>query len=404
MTAGRTTLLGVLVLGACAVAGAVGPPDPARYIDYLESPERAAWQKPDEVVRALGLAGGETVADLGAGSGYFTVRLARAVEPKGKVLALDVDGRLLRYLDERVSREGIHGTESRVVEPDDAGLAERSVDLVFLCNVYHELSDRAAYLRKLGRALRPGGRIAIVDFEKRADITEGPPFREKVARETVLEELGQAGFRLSVEHRFLPLQYFLVFAPNDAGTAAATELESLVAAVDSTVKLRLSPERTTAEVARALRGFLDAGRLDDRWRHPLPGVPITTYLLRAAADGSFSIAVLVIRPGGRTPLHDHRTWTVWGTLEGRDRETRYQRGRAAADGFPDLRVVGTRVLPDDGVAIVPLPPGDLHVVENLGEAPSISIHVHGADMSGLERSAYDLERRSVRSFVQSYER
>jgi predicted metal-dependent enzyme (double-stranded beta helix superfamily) len=155
-----------------------------------------------------------------------------------------------------------------------------------------------------------------------------------------------------------------------------------------------------ARVAEVLRRFLREGTLDEAVRTPHPGLDVTTYLLYVAPDGSFSIASLVIRPGARTPIHDHQTWTVWGTMVGADRETRYE--ARGAGPVPDLIPVGTRTLPDSGVSLIPGPPQDIHRLENVGSEPSVSIHIHGADMSRQTRNAYDERKKTVTQFVQSY--
>ncbi|MGH7821178.1 MAG: hypothetical protein ACREQ9_15540, partial [Candidatus Binatia bacterium] len=132
---------------------------------------------------------------------------------------------------------------------------------------------------------------------------------------------------------------------------------------------------------------------------PHPGLEVTTYLLHVADDGSFSIAALVIRPGGRTPIHDHRTWTVWATLRGEDRETRFLR---KADASAELVPIGARTVRGNAVSLLQDAPEDIHRLENAGATPSVSIHVHGADMSRQVRNAYDERKRTVTPFVQSY--
>ncbi len=174
----------------------------ARY----EAADRLAWQKPDDVVRALRLRPDAHVADLGAGSGYFALRLARAV-PEGRVFALDIEPEFVRRLSGRARGERIANLETRLVSPDSAGLAPASVDLVLIVNTYHHLPERARYLAELRAALRPGGRIALVDFHP--DSTKGPPKEHKLPKRRVLDEAQLAGLTLVREHTFLPEQYFL---------------------------------------------------------------------------------------------------------------------------------------------------------------------------------------------------
>ena len=180
------------------------------WLERLESPSRAAWQKPDEVVDALALKAGDAVADIGAGSGYFSTRFARAVGETGKVFAVDIDEGLIRHLRERASQEKLENMEAVLAKPDDPKLAARSVDVVFICNVLHHVENRAAYYKKLAAALRPGGRLAVVDFFKR-ELPVGPGVEMKIAREAMVRELRDAGFRVEEEFDFLPHQYFLVF-------------------------------------------------------------------------------------------------------------------------------------------------------------------------------------------------
>jgi cyclopropane fatty-acyl-phospholipid synthase-like methyltransferase len=174
----------------------------------FDSPERDAWQKPDDVVRALALPPDAAVVDLGAGTGYFAARLARAL-PGGRVLGLDVEPNMVRFMTERAKREGLTNLVARETPKDRAGL-EGPVDLVLLVDTYHHLSDRPAYFRALRSSLTPRGRLAIVDF--RLESERGPPKEHRLAPERVIAELAEAGFALSGRHEFLPDQYFLVFS------------------------------------------------------------------------------------------------------------------------------------------------------------------------------------------------
>ena len=179
--------------------------DPER----LERPERERWQKPDQVVRQLGLKAGQVVADIGAGSGYFTRRLARAVAPGGRVYAVDIDPRMLRYLAQDVAVRGIENIVTVLAPEGDPMLAAHSVDLVFVCNTVHHFGDRPDYYRRLIRLLRPDGRLAVVEFVKR-QLPVGPPPEHKITRAELIQEITAAGFRLLGEET-LPYQNFLVF-------------------------------------------------------------------------------------------------------------------------------------------------------------------------------------------------
>jgi ubiquinone/menaquinone biosynthesis C-methylase UbiE len=186
--------------------------DPAAYIAALEDPTRDAWQKPRDVIDALGLRAGERVADIGAGSGYFTLRFAHHVGADGRVYAIDVSQEMLTHLEQQVKAAGLTNVEAKRVPPDDPQLPEGSIDRAFFCDVWHHVDDQAGYLDKLKRALRPSGQLVMIDFHKR-ELPVGPPVSMKIAREDLIAQLERHGFRLVREHSFLPYQYFLVFEP-----------------------------------------------------------------------------------------------------------------------------------------------------------------------------------------------
>ncbi|GIX49180.1 MAG: hypothetical protein KatS3mg131_3391 [Candidatus Tectimicrobiota bacterium] len=193
-------------------SAAPGFSDVERALRLFEDPQRETWQQPEKVIAALRLRPGDVVADIGAGTGYFARRLAAAVGPQGKVLALDIEPALVAYMQEDARRRGLPNYEARQVAPHDPGLAPGSVDVVFLCNTYHHLEKRVAYFRALRQALKPGGRVVIIDFYQRP-LPLGPPPQVKVAQQTVVAEMQQAGYRLHQAHGFLPYQYFLEFVP-----------------------------------------------------------------------------------------------------------------------------------------------------------------------------------------------
>lgn len=180
------------------------------WIAALENPERDGWQKPDKVLRALGLEAGSSIADIGAGSGYFSVRFARAVGPAGKVFAADIDEGLIQHVAHRAGELGLANIEPVLGVPDDPRLPDESVDLIFICDVIHHVENRAAYYPKLARALRAGGRLVIIDFYKR-ELPVGPGPAMKIAKDDMIREITQAGFALTEQFDFLPYQYFLVF-------------------------------------------------------------------------------------------------------------------------------------------------------------------------------------------------
>jgi ubiquinone/menaquinone biosynthesis C-methylase UbiE len=186
--------------------------DPAYWSTVFDDPARAAWQKPEQVVAALGLRPGQCVADLGAGTGYFSRPLSAAVGPAGTVLAVDPEPNLVAYLRERSEREATANVVPILASHDNPRLPPGFVDVVLIVDTYHHIDDRITYLRNLRRALRPSGRVAVVDWQKRP-LPVGPEMDHKLAREQVVDEMDAAGYRLAEEPGFLPYQYFLIFTP-----------------------------------------------------------------------------------------------------------------------------------------------------------------------------------------------
>ena len=173
----------------------------------FDDPARDAWQKPHEVITALSPAPDSAVADIGSGTGYFAARLAHFV-PKGRVYGVDTEPEMVKYLAERAKREGLPNLVSVAGRPDDANLPAK-VDLVLMVDVYHHISDRERYFGKLRGSLKPGARVAIIDF--RLDASSGPPKKDRIAPAQVKSELAKAGYAFAKEHTFLPDQFFLVF-------------------------------------------------------------------------------------------------------------------------------------------------------------------------------------------------
>jgi arsenite methyltransferase len=184
--------------------------DSPAYIAMLEDPARDAYQKPAEVVAALALKPGEVVADIGAGSGYFALRMAKEVGPTGRVYAVDVSPDMIVHLNRRLRDAGVTSVQTILSAPDDPLLSDSSVDRFFICDTWHHIDDQAKYLGLMKRMLRPAGQVVMIDFQKR-DLPVGPPLHMKIAREDLLKQMEAAGFRLAREHTFLPYQYFLVF-------------------------------------------------------------------------------------------------------------------------------------------------------------------------------------------------
>jgi ubiquinone/menaquinone biosynthesis C-methylase UbiE len=178
-----------------------------QWAHVLDDPGRDAWQKPHEVIQALNPGPDAVIADIGSGTGYFAVRLANMV-PKGRVYGVDVEPDMVNYLAERAKREKRGNLIAVAGSAGDPRLPEK-VDLVLLVDVYHHIENRQRYFRNLHASLKPGGRIAVIDF--RLESAEGPPRAARVAPQRVIDELKAAGYHLSKKHDFLPNQYFLVF-------------------------------------------------------------------------------------------------------------------------------------------------------------------------------------------------
>lgn len=195
------------------------PEDLRAFLARMEAPDRARWQRPGRVVRLLGLRRGQTVCEVGAGSGYFTLRLARAVGPRGRVFAVEAEPRILAILRQRLAKARVRNVTPVLALDDDPLLPAACCDLALVVNTYHHFPDGPAYLRTLARTLRPGGRLANIDFHRR-ETPVGPPVEQRVARETFLADARRAGLGLVLEFDPLPYQYFVVLRPRRASIAA----------------------------------------------------------------------------------------------------------------------------------------------------------------------------------------
>jgi predicted methyltransferase len=184
--------------------------DSKAYIAMLEDPERDAYQKPHEVLMALDLKPGEVIADLGSGSGYFTLRLAAHVGDAGKVYAVDVAPDMVVHLNRRLRDAGVKNVQTILAAPDDPLLPDASVNRFFICDVWHHIDDQPKYLGLMKKMLKPGGQVVMIDFHKKETPT-GPPMGMRIARETLVAQMEANGFRVAKEHTFLPYQYFVVF-------------------------------------------------------------------------------------------------------------------------------------------------------------------------------------------------
>jgi ubiquinone/menaquinone biosynthesis C-methylase UbiE len=183
--------------------------DSAAYIKALEDPKRDAYQKPHEIMEALGIKAGEVIADIGAGSGYFTFRVAQHVGPQGRVYAVDINKEMLAHLEKRMRELKATNVTPILARPDDPLLPE-PVDRFLIVDVWHHIEDQPGYLAVMKKHLEPGGQVIMIDFHKR-DLPVGPPTSMKIAREDLITQMQTHGFEVAAEHTFLPYQYFLVF-------------------------------------------------------------------------------------------------------------------------------------------------------------------------------------------------
>lgn len=181
--------------------------DAEKYAKTFDDPARDEWQQPARVIAALGLEPGQAVADIGAGTGYFSVRLAKAAGI-AKVFAVDIEQSMLEYVRQRAAKEGLRNVIAVQGASDRSNLPE-PVDLVLVVDTFHHIPNREAYFRELKKSLKPSGRLAIIDFRKGAPA--GPPEEFRFTPEQISAQLGAAGFTLQTQHDFLPRQIFLIY-------------------------------------------------------------------------------------------------------------------------------------------------------------------------------------------------
>jgi ubiquinone/menaquinone biosynthesis C-methylase UbiE len=196
---------------------------PPQNLGQLEGPDRDVWQRPEQVMDALNIAEGSYVADLGAASGWFTVRLAVRVGPNGRVYAEDIQPQMIEVIKRRVPREiGYNNVHTRLGTAEDPKLPIGELDAVLIVDAFHEMEKPVELLRNAARALKPTGRLGIVEFTK-AGGGPGPPMDERVDPERVIREAQEAGLRLIDRPNMLRYQYMLVFGKADPTVPGARE-------------------------------------------------------------------------------------------------------------------------------------------------------------------------------------
>lgn len=212
MTRHAIAAVGSLALTLAAAVQAAGQHSrlfPPEQLGLLEGPDRAAWQRPDQVMDALRIAEGSTVVDLGAGGGWFTMRLADRVGPNGVVYAEDVQPQMVEAIKRRVARAQL--TNVKVILGTSLNpRLPAPVDAVLIVDAYYEMEEPQVMLRNVAAVLKPEGRIGIIEFKKDG-WGPGPPMEERVDPETVIRDAEAAGLRLISRETFLPYEYMLVF-------------------------------------------------------------------------------------------------------------------------------------------------------------------------------------------------
>jgi ubiquinone/menaquinone biosynthesis C-methylase UbiE len=178
---------------------------------YMDDPRRGEWQQPQKVLEYLRLKEGETVVDIGTGTGYFAMLFARKIGKNGVVYALDVDEGMVRQVERKAKKENVTNLQARLAPFDSPGLPPAVADLVFICDTYLFFENRGEYLRHIRNSLKGSGRLAIISFNYRAEIPGAPPRHKMIPREQAISEIQQAGFALEADFHFLPYQDFMVF-------------------------------------------------------------------------------------------------------------------------------------------------------------------------------------------------
>jgi len=186
--------------------GMLFPPDK---IFLLEEPRD--WQDTVEIMERLHLKAGDIVADIGAGSGYFTIPFSSKVGEKGLVFAEDIQIEMINYISKKVEALDLKNVRVIFGKTEDPSLLDNFFNLVFLANTYHELEKPYMLLENIRKDLRYYGRLAIIDWDPAKKSPFGPPIEEKVPEDTVIQEVERTGFELVEKHNFMPYHYFLVF-------------------------------------------------------------------------------------------------------------------------------------------------------------------------------------------------
>ena len=179
-------------------------------LGMLEGPDREAWQRPELIMDALGIGDGSVVADLGAGGGWFTVRLAKRVGPNGVVFAEDIQPQMIEAIQRRVQREGLRNVTTVLGAADHPSLPQDQLDAALMVETFYEVEDRHSLLTNVRAALKPAGRLGIVEYRTDGG-GPGPPPEQRLPPTQVIRSVETAGFRFVRQEQFLPYQYLLIF-------------------------------------------------------------------------------------------------------------------------------------------------------------------------------------------------
>lgn len=208
-------LFGAVLIGSYSVnAAPTGTSDPfysSVPSAYMDDPRRNEWQKPDQVIEHLFLKQGDSVADIGAGTGFFTLNFAKKVGKSGTVYASDVDDAMVKWIEKRATKEKLGNIQAILGKMDDPLIPKSAANLIFICDTYLFINNRVQYLAKLKDSLKSGGRLAIISFNTSAEIPGSPPAQRMIPKDVVISEAIAAGYEPEADYLFLPFQDFLVF-------------------------------------------------------------------------------------------------------------------------------------------------------------------------------------------------
>lgn len=183
--------------------------DAEKWAKEFDDPKRDQWQKPSEVVQHMNIKPGMTVADIGAGTGYFLPHLDRKVGENGKVMALEVEPSLIKHMNARIKNEDLQRTMTYLIETNDPQLKNSKVDRVLIVDTWHHIGDRISYAKKMKEGLQKNGKVFVVDFEP-GKKGPGPGDHHRLKAKDIVKDLKAAGFQARVIQEGLPYQYIVV--------------------------------------------------------------------------------------------------------------------------------------------------------------------------------------------------